>query len=199
MSVSHLCLARDLLHKSAVSKVYKLLAVPTMINFTFDLVRRLKNQQFGIFLLDTFWVLASHGPWREHGDKKLKWKRWRLRICCRTMGAVATLLGAVWRVLASGSGTFPSLFCVLVKFLAQSMIRNTIHCNDYNSDRLSLAYLYVHVGIPLGNTHALLQALTPINKPSYLHTIPKHTLAVCTTWGSGCFILLCHTKEQTLI
>lgn len=78
-------------------------------------------------------------------------------------------------------GTFPSLFCVLVKILAQSMIRNAIRCNDYNSDRSSLAYMYVHVRILLGNTHALLQALQPINKPSYLHTIPKHTVAVCTT------------------
>lgn len=78
-------------------------------------------------------------------------------------------------------GTFPSLFCVLLKFLAHNMIRNMIHCNDCNSDRSALAYMYVHVRILLGNTHALLQALKPINKPSYLHTIPKGTVAVCTT------------------
>lgn len=41
--------------------------------------------------------------------------------------------------------------------------------------------MFAHVGILLGNTHALLQALKPINKPSYSHTIPKHTIAVGTT------------------
>lgn len=77
------------------------------------------------------------------------------------------------KVLVGGSsmsGSFPSLFGVLVKFLAHSMIRNMIHGNDYNSDRSSLAYVYVHVQILPGNTHAHPQALKPINKPSYLHT-----------------------------
>lgn len=77
------------------------------------------------------------------------------------------------KVLVGGSsmsGSFPSLFCVLVKFLAHSMIRNMIHGNDYNSDRSSLACVYVHVQILPGNTHAHPQALKPINKPSYLHT-----------------------------
>lgn len=71
-------------------------------------------------------------------------------------------------------GTFPTLFSVLVKFLAHSMIRNRIRCNGHNSERSSLAYMYVHVGILLGKTHALLQ-------PSYSHTLAKHTVAVCTS------------------
>lgn len=76
------------------------------------------------------------------------------------------------------------------------MIRNTIHCNDYNSDRSTLANMYVQVRILLGNTHALLQALEPKNKPSHLLTIPKHTVSVCTTWGSGCFILWFTQKSK---
>lgn len=79
------------------------------------------------------------------------------------------------------------------------MIRNMIHGNDYNSDRSSLAYVYVHVWIFPGNTHAHPQALKPINKPSYVHTwYLKDTVAACTTWGPACFTHLCHTKEQLL-
>lgn len=70
-------------------------------------------------------------------------------------GAAATLL-VVRRVL-DALEPFP-VYSVLVKILAHSMIRNMIHCNDYNSDRSSLAYMYVHVRILLGNMHVSTQA-----------------------------------------
>lgn len=91
---------------------------------------------------------------------------------CGMKGAVAALLGAVWSL--GRLEPFPLYSAFLVKFLAHSMITNRIRCNGHNSERSSLAYMYVHVGILLGKTHALLQ-------PWYSHTIAKHTVAVCTS------------------
>lgn len=70
--------------------------------------------------------------------------------------------------------------------------------------------MYVHVQILPGNTHALLQALKPINKPSYLHTwyentllrpVPPEDLVIllsCVTWKSKCsFKMWCsHVKTE---
>lgn len=93
-------------------------------------------------------------------------------MCCGMKGAMATLLGAVWSL--GRLEPFPLYSVFSVKFLAHSMIRNRICCNGHNSERSFLAYMYVHVGILLGKTRALLQ-------PSYSHTLAKHTVAVCTS------------------
>lgn len=71
-----------------------------MIHFSFDLPRRLRIQQFGVFSVRYIWgKCVCYWPaagQRERGDRSLEWRRGRLRMCCGMKAAEAALLGAVW-------------------------------------------------------------------------------------------------------
>lgn len=62
---------------------------------------------------------------------------------------------------------FPGYSVLKSNPLQSIMIRKMILCNNCNLNKWPLAYMYVHVQILPGNTHAFLNTLKPIKKPPY--------------------------------